>query len=454
MNKKKPVLFRLFDIATEGKGKLLLSCAFMSLGTLCGMIPYLSVYHIARLLLPAAGQGEPSGGILLWSIAAAVSILLNTVLSFFGSFGAHKVAFRVLYGIRIHVMEHMGHLPMGFFTEHTSGSVQKTMDNSIEKIHLFIAHLLPDLIGSACAVFALLLGLGSLNLWLALAVVAAVILACALQLPVWGGSRGQDILTGLAAVSGQMMGAFSEYVRGIGEVKLFGLTGTITRGLGDTTKKYGNGEMKLYKRVAPFYEGYKTMILPLLAVVVPVGIFLIWQNPGNTSVLLSVIMGLILTPAICAPLMVLFNYGTRMGEITVALHNIDEIMRMEPMPEPVTPEVPESFDVQFHDVSFSYQDTTDPSHTLALSHVSFTAPQKRMPALVGPSGGGKTTIGHLISRFWDVTSGKITIGGVDIRDILHSRLMKYVSFVFQDTTIFSDTVYGKRNIFIWILLSP
>ncbi|WP_312636593.1 ABC transporter ATP-binding protein [Oscillibacter sp.] len=443
MNKKKPVLFRLFDIAAEGKGKLLLSCTFMSLGTLCGMIPYLSVYHIARLLLPAARQGGLSGGILLWSIAAAISILLNTVLSFFGSFGAHKVAFRVLYGIRIRVMEHMGRLPMGFFTEHTSGSVQKTMDDSIEKIEIFIAHLLPDLVGSACAVLALLLGLGRLNLWLALAVVAAVILACALQLSVWGGNRGQDILTGLAAVSGQMTGAFSEYVRGIAEVKLFGLTGTITRGLGDTTKKYGNWEMKLYKRVAPFYEGYKTMILSLLAVVVPVGTFLIWQHPGNTSVLLSVIMGLILTPAICAPLMELVNYGTRMGEITVALHNIDEIMRMEPMPEPVTPKIPESFDVKFHDVSFSYQDTADPSHTLALSHISFTAPQKQMTALVGPSGGGKSTIGQLISRFWDVTSGKITIGGVDIRDISPSRLMEYVSFVFQDTTIFSDTVYGN-----------
>lgn len=194
-------------------------------------------------------------------------------------------------------MEHMGRLPMGFFTEHTSGSVQKTMDDSIEKIEIFIANLLPDLIGSACAVLVLLLGLGSLNLWLALVVVAAVILACALQLSVWGGSRGQDILTGLATVSGQMTGAFSEYVRGIAEVKLFGLMGTITRGLGDTIKKYGNWKMMLYKRVAPFHKGYKTMILSLLAVVVPVGTFLIWQSSGNTSVLLSVIMGLILTLA-------------------------------------------------------------------------------------------------------------------------------------------------------------
>lgn len=443
MNEKKPVLSRLFDIAAQGKGKLALSCILMSLGTLAGMAPYLSVYHIARLLLVQEAGGDIRSGILLWSAVAVISIFLNTALSFLGSLGAHKVAFRVLYGIRIRVMEHMGHLPMGFFAEHSTGSVQKTMDDNIEKIEIFIAHLLPDLIGSACAVTALLLGLGSLNIWLALAVVTATIGACAMQLSVWGGNRGQEILTGLATVSGQMTGAFSEYVRGIAEVKLFGLTGTITRGLNDATKKYGFWEMRLYRRVAPFYEGYKTTILSLLAVVLPVGTLLVWRNPGESSVLLAVIMGLILTPAICTPLMELVNYGTRMGEITVALHNIDEIMKKEPVPEPAHPLMPECFDVEFHNVSFSYQDIANPLHTLALKNVSFTAPQNQMTALVGPSGGGKSTIGQLVSRFWDINSGKITIGGIDIRDITPSRLMDSVSFVFQDTYIFSDTVYGN-----------
>ena len=442
MHEKEPVLSRLFSIAAQGRGKLILSCVLMSLGTLSGMVPYLAVYHIARLLLiPTAGDAQ--NGILLWSMIAVVSIVLNMLFSFFGSFGAHKVAFRVLYGIRIRVMEHMGHLPMGFFTEHSTGSVQKTMDDSIEKIEIFIAHLLPDLIGSAFAVTALLLRLGSLNVWLAVAVVLAAVGACALQLSVWGGGRGQEILTGMASVSGQMTGAFSEYVRGIAEVKLFGLTGTVTRGLSDATKKYGTWEMRLYKRVTPFYEGYKTIILSLLAVVLPVGTLLIFQNPGDASVLLAVIMSLILTPVICAPLMELVNYGTRMGEITVALHNIDEIIKKEPVPEPVSSVMPASFDVEFHQVSFSYQDTSDPFHTLALNKISFIAPQKQMTALVGPSGSGKSTVGQLTSRFWDVTSGKITIGGVDIRNIAPAHLMDCVAFVFQDTFVFSDTVLGN-----------
>ena len=442
MKDKGKTLSRLFEIAAEGKGKLVLSCVSMALGTLAGMTPYVSVYMIARRLLIAEGSGTQEA-IIFWPVMAALSIVVNGAMSFAGSYWAHKIAFRVLYGIRVRVMEHIGRLPMGFFSGHTTGGVQKTMDDSIEKIELFIAHLLPDFIGSACAVLALLLGLGSLNLWLALAVVLTVIGGCALQLSIWGGSRGRDILTGVAKVSGQMTGAFSEYVRGIAEVKLFGLTGSVTRGLNEATKEYGAWEMKLYSRVAPFYEGYKTIILSLLAVVLPVSTVLIWLNPGDSGVWLASIMALVLTPAICAPLMELVMYGSQMGQITVALHNLDEILSLEPIPAPYEPKEPETFEVEFHDVSFSYQDTADPSHALALKQVSFTAPQHRMTALAGPSGGGKTTIGQLISRFWDVTKGKITIGGVDIRDIAPSVLMEQVSFVFQDTYIFSDTVQGN-----------
>ena len=442
MENKKGTLSRLFEIAAEGKGRLVVSCVAMSIGTLAGMIPYLSIYMIARQLLTVDG-GIRQEKIFFWAVISAMSLVVNGVFSFIGSLGAHKVAFHVLYGIRVRVMEHLGHLSMGFFSDHTTGEVQKTMDDSVERIETFIAHILPDLIGSACAVLALLLGLGSLNPWLALSVVVAVIGGCILQLSVWGGNRGQDILTGLASVSSEMTGAFSEYVKGIAEVKLFGLTGTVTKGLNEATNKYGSWEMKLYKRVAPFYEGYKTIILSLLAVVLPVSTLLISLYPGDRQVWLAAIMALVITPAITAPLMELVLYGTQMGEMTVALKNSDGILDLEPIPAPYEPKKPESFEVEFQDVSFSYQDVSDPLHKMALKHVSFSAPAQRMTALVGPSGGGKSTIGQLISRFWDLTDGSITIGGIDLRQIDPNVLMELVSFVFQDTYLFSDTVYGN-----------
>lgn len=440
MNTNQSTFSRLFFLASEGKWKLVLSCALMTIGTLCGMVPYVSVYMIAKELLMGAGSQSV---IVLWSLAALGSLILNGAFSFLGSLGAHKIAFRVLYGIRVKVMEHLGKLSMGFFTSHTTGSVQKTMDESIEKIELFIAHLLPDLIGSAFAVLTLLLGLGSLNIWLGLSVVAAIVIACVLQLLVWGGNRGQDILTGLATVSGQMTGSFGEYVKGIAEVKLFGLTGTVTKGLDDATKKYGTWEVKLYKRSAPFYAGYKTIIISLLSVILPVGTLLIYLNSNEPTTYLSVIMGLVVTPAVIAPLMELVTSGARMGEMTIALKNIDNIMALEPIPTPYQPQMPTDYAVEFKNVSFSYQNTADPTYALALDNVSFIAPQNSMTALVGPSGGGKSTIGQLTSRFWDVSEGSITIGGIDIKDVAPKDLMDLVSFVFQDTYLFSDTVYGN-----------
>lgn len=439
------VLTRLFTIAKQGKARLVVSCLLMALGTLAGMVPYLSVYFIARAVLFPEAVDDMQGVVVFWSLLALGSIVVNMICSFTGSYGAHVVAFRVLYGIRVRIMEHIGRLSLGFFGRHTTGSVQKTMDDSISKIEIFIAHLLPDFVGSICAVSALLIGLGSLNIWLALAVVAAVAFACFLQLRIWGGNRGQSILVGLASLSGKMTGAFSEYVQGIAEVKLFGLTGTVTRALNETTREYSEWEMKLYKRVNPFYEAYKTIILSLMAVVMPVGTLLIWLNPGDPGVMVALLMGLIVTPAICTPFLELVSYGTQMGEITVALSTIDSILKNEPIPSGPNPKSPESFDIAFHDVSFSYQEASDPLRSNVLDSMSFVAPQNRMTALVGPSGSGKSTIGQLISRFWDVDSGQIAIGGIDIRDMDFGELMDRVSFVFQDTYIFADTVRGNLS---------
>lgn len=442
-NKKGSLISRLFGIAAQGKVPLLISCASSAAGTLSGFVPFLSVYFIARELLTEPSGSGSQGTILFWIMVAALGVLGNMLFSFLGSYGAHKVAFRLLYGFRIGVMEHIGKLSMGFFTDNTTGSVKKTMDDNIEKIEIFIAHLLPDMIGSACVLIALFTGLFALNLWLALATLLAIITAFAVQFLILGGKNGRAMWVELSAVSSKMTGAFSEYVKGIAEVKLFGLTGSVTAGLQDSIGNYKNWEVRIYKKTAPFYQGYKTIILSLLSFVLPVGTLLIALNPGDTGIMLAVLMALILTPAIYDPLMELVNYSNRMREISVSLDGIDKLMDMEPIPGVSNPKRPSSWDVEFRDVSFSYQDAADPMRTMALSHVSFTARQNQMTALVGPSGGGKSTVGQLISRFWDITGGSITIGGVDIREMDISYLMNHIAFVFQDTYIFADTLYNN-----------
>lgn len=440
--KKGSVISRAFAIAAQGKGVLLASCFASVVGTLAGVAPYLSVYFIAQQLLMPPPGSNTRGVLLFWVLVAGGSILVNMVFSFLGSYGCHRVAFKLLYNFRVRVMEHIGHLSIGFFAGNTTGSVQKTMDENIEKIEGFVAHMLPDIVGSACVLIVLFGSLFMLNGWLALTVLLTIIAGLAMQMTIFGGKKAKQLRVDVATASKEMTGDFSEYVKGMAEVKLFGLTGTITRKLDGNINMYRTWELKQYKRSSVPMSLYKTLVLCLLAFVLPVGILLIAQNPAPGT-LLAVLMALIITPAIYDPLMTCVNYGTQMGQLAVGLDAIDAILDEEPITATRNPQLPAVWDVAFNDVSFSYQGMDDPLRVMALSHINFTAPQGQMTALVGPSGGGKSTIGQLLNRFWDVEAGAITIGGVDIREIDPRVLMDNVATVLQDTYLFADTILGN-----------
>lgn len=441
-SKKGGVLGRTFKIAAQGKGAYIASCLSSVVGMLSGIVPYLSVYFIARqLLLPAEGSDTQSV-LWLWIVVAGVSILCNMLFSFLGSYGCHKTAFTLLYQFRIRVMEHVGKVPAGFFSHTTTGSVQKTMDETIEKIEGFVAHMLPDILGSLTIILVLFGSLFALNGWLALTVIVTILAALALQMSVFGGEKAKKLWADVAAASQNMTGAFSEYVKGIAEVKLFGLTGTMNRGLEENINSYRTWELKSYRRSAAPMSAYKAVVLSILTFVLPVSILLLSQNPAP-EILMAVLMALILTPAIYDPFMTCVNYGAQMGMLSVGLNAIDAILDEPPIPQSQSPQIPASWGVQFHKASFSYEKPDIQERRMALTAIDFVAPQGKMTALVGPSGGGKSTVGQLLLRFWDVESGQITIGGVDIRDISSQSLMDSIAAVFQDTYIFADTIWGN-----------
>lgn len=441
-NKKGSILTRLFHIAKQGKGFLFVSCLLATIGMVAGIVPYVSVYFVAKQLLMPSGGGTQSI-IFLWVIVAGIGIICNMLFSFLGSYGAHKVAFKILYGFRIRVIEHLAKVSIGFFADHSTGSIQKTMDENIEKIEGFIAHMLPDMVGSAAVLLVLFSSLFLLSPWIALGVFLAIMVSFLSQFLLFGGKKGKSLWVAVANASRDTTSAFSEYVKGIAEVKLFGLTGTVTKSLDENIEKYKSWELKQYKRSAPAFTLYKTIVLSLLSIVLPIGVLLIAFNPGDTGMMLSVLMALIIVPAIYDPLMTCISYGTQMGQLSVGLDAIDTILETKPIASVGIEKKPAAFDVVFDNVSFSYQAAGDPLKTMALSHLSFRAKANEMMALVGPSGGGKSTVGQLLSRFWDVNEGSIKIGGIDIRSIKPTDLMDLISVVFQDTFIFSDTVYDN-----------
>ena len=456
-HKQKGVLERVFAVSPKGKGLLAASCIASVLGMVLSLVPYLSVYFICKyFLLGAAGE---HGGIVLWTAVAGGAIIGNMVFTFLGSAGCHAVAFDALYRYRLYVMEHLGRISMGYFSTHTSGGIQKLMDENIEKMEGFIAHILPDLIGSLVMVIILFLSIAYLNLVLAAAVVAAIIAGFFFQMLVFGGNKVKTIMTAVTQSSTKMTGAFSEYVRGMAEVKLFGRAGAVTNALKQHIAAYMGWEIKSYKNSAFAMSMYKSIVLSLLSVALPVGVWLLARNPSK-ELILSILMTLILVPALFEPLTGCIEYATQLRMLQVGLVQIDEIVQ-EPAyidsdagaidtdsDTAMTTDsdagaaafVPRSWEVCFDTVSFSYQTSADPLRKPALSGISFTAPQGQMTALVGESGGGKSTIGQLLLRFWETEEGAITIGGVSIRDIPFSRLMEYTAAVFQDTYIFAGTV--------------
>ena len=175
MTKKSEGIFEhVFYHSDNSKIFYIFSLCLSVIGMICNIIPYLSVYFISKIFLTS---GDNKEAIVFWIIIAGVAIFFNLVFSFFGSLGCHKIAFKTLYTYRIKLMEHLGKLPMGFFSKNTSGSIQKIMDENIEKLEGIIAHMMPDLVGSFVILILLFLGIAYLNLVMAFTVLISVIIA-------------------------------------------------------------------------------------------------------------------------------------------------------------------------------------------------------------------------------------------------------------------------------------
>ena len=239
----------------------------------------------------------------------------------------------------------------------------------------------------------------------------------------------------------QMSASAVQYVRGMPVVKIFGQSVRSFRQF--------NAEIEAYKtyalKVCDTYESgmtYFTVLLnSIVTFILPVGILLM-QNDSRSLTLAAVwLFFIILGPGVASPVYKLMYLGSSTREINEGVSRIDRILENQPVSEPACPKIPATYDIEFRHVSFSYENKEQATRTEALHDLCFTAPQGKITAFVGPSGSGKSTVANLIPRFWDVEQGEILIGNVNVKDIATEQLMDLVSFVFQDTFLFYDTLY-------------
>ena len=442
---KKNAVLRVFQTAQCSSARYIWGVACSSVSILLSGVPFYTIYQIVRIFLEASlnNTAVDVSAAWLWAGITLASIVVGIVLSIIGSFICHSCAFHALYGLRMRILNHMGRLNLGFFTGGQSGAVQKTMNDNIEKMENIIAHDVSNLIGAGLLLVSLSVLLFSINVPLALTIIAALVLAFIIQFSAFGGKRGQKIWTDLNRSSTELDAAFSEYVSGMEEEKIFGKPETAALRLTNLIEKNRKSLMAYLKRVTPIYGAYKTITLSVLALLLAVGCVLLYLNPGDHSLMMELLMFLIVGPAVISPLMDLVEFGADLRNLAVRMDQIEDVMKMEPIAEGTCDTPPVSAELSFQDVSFSYQKAADPLRRMALEHVTMHIPAGSFAALVGPSGGGKSTAGQLLARFWDVDSGSISIGGKDIRDYSTKALMNTVAFVFQDTYIFAESVYDN-----------
>lgn len=439
---KKSGIPRLLELAGEKKTLLIWGCILSTISVFFQLIPYLAVYNImAELLRHAAEISQANIDFMVgWAVKGIVGLILAYVFMYFGGMLGHAAAYHTLYGIRVRLSEHIGELPLGWFNRNAVGKVKQIAEQDVEQIEKFIAHQFPDMVNTIVLLIVMVVIMFSLNPWLALACIIPIIIGFVAQFSMMFGKKAQEGLSEYYDALENISTSSVQYVRGMPSIKIFGQTVHSFRKFYQDIMSYRDFSTKYADNYEPIYCLFLVLVLSLATFILAIGIFLFSGDPQNMAFAITLLFFLIFAPGISTPVFKFNNLGSSMNSITEGVKRIDEIMTEVPIQEPAEGEKPQDYDITFENVSFSYSGENGP---FVLKDISFCAEQGQITALVGPSGSGKSTIAQLIPRFWDVGAGQIKIGGVDIRDMKTEDLMASMSFVFQDSFLFSDTLYNN-----------
>ncbi len=441
--KTKQGLARLFEIAGQRKGLLILAGVLSAASAACMLVPYWAVYRILTELLENAGDtgGIDAGLLVKWGWIAFLGLVGGLILLYAALMASHVAAFRILYGLRVRLSEHIGRLPLGYLNGTSTGAIKKTMEQNIEKIENFIAHTIPDMVNVVATVVLMFAIFFSLDGWLAAVGLAVIAVSVILQFSNFMGKKAQEFTRIYFDAQERMSASAVQYVRGMPVVKIFGQSVRSFRQFNAEIEAYKTYALKVCDTYQPGMVAFTVLLNSLVTFFFPIGILLVGGSPGDIALAAVWLFFIVMGPGVASPVYKLMYLGGGTREINEGVVRIDRIFDRRPVPEPAEPRVPTTYDIEFRHVGFSYSNEAEATRTEALRDISFTARQGEITALVGPSGSGKSTVANLIPRFWDVGQGEIRIGGIDIREIATERLMDIVSFVFQEMFLFYDTLY-------------
>ena len=419
-----------------GKRKVLLPAAMLlsALSALAGMLPYILIWLIVRELLEH-GEITSSGNVVTYAWWAAGMAVASIVLYFAALMSSHLAAFRVELNLRKEAMRQIVRMPLGFFDINTSGRIRKIIDDNAGVTHSFLAHQLPDLAATFLVPLVAAILIFVFDWILGLACIVPVIIAM-LVMGFMMNAEGRQFMKSYMTSLEEMNTEAVEYVRGIPVVKVFQQTIYSFKNFHRCIMNYNKmvfGYTRMWEKPMSLYT---VIINGFVFFLAPLAILLIGYSGNYASVLLNFFLFVLITPVFSQSIMKSMYLNQALGQASEAIGRLENLVAYEHLTVVEHPQPVKEFSIQFEKVSFSYPG----ANQKAVDDVSFTIPQGNTVALVGASGGGKTTIARLVPRFWEATEGKVLIGGINVREIAPEELMKYISFVFQNTKLFKTSL--------------
>ena len=437
--KKQSDLSVLLGYAGSYRGLTFLGLALSAVAMILGMAPYLCVWLVVRDLVAVAPNWTQAAEISRYGWMAFAFAVSGIVVYFCALMCTHLAAFRTASNIRKQGIAHLMQTPLGWFDNNASGLIRNRLDGASADTETLLAHNLADIVGTA-AMFLAMLVLMFVFDWRmgAACLLAAVVSVAAMASMMTGKNAG--LMAEYQAAQDVMSKAGTEYVRGIPVVKVFQQTVYSFKAFRDAIEDY-SAKAEHYQadvcRVPQavnltFTEGAFVFLVPVALLLAPRAL----ANGSFAAFLTDFAFYAVFSAIISTALAKIMFAASGMMLASTALGRIEQVMSAPTLEVAELPQTPQGNRVAFKDVSFTYDGAAVP----ALDHVSFTVEPGQTVALVGPSGGGKTTAASLIPRFWDTTSGTVEVGGVNVRQIDPHVLMEQVAFVFQNNRLFKASV--------------
>ena len=437
--KKQSDVSVLLGYADSYRGLTYLGLCLSAVAMILGMLPYICIWLVVRDLIAVAPNWTQAVGISRYGWMAFAFSFAGIAVYFCALMCTHLAAFRTASNIRKAGMEHLMKAPLGFFDSNASGLLRNRLNGAASETETLLAHNLADIVGSGAMLVATIVLMFVFDWRMGAACLLAAVVSIAAMFTMMGG-KNANLMAEYYAAQDVMSKSGTEYVRGIPVVKVFQQTVYSFRAFKQAIEDYSAKAEHFQADVCKVpqavnltaTEGAFVFLVPVALLLAPRAL-----QSGNFAAFLTDFAFYAAFSAVVSTALarIMFAASGSM-QASTALGRINQVMSAPTMKITDHPQMPKDNSVEFKDVSFTYDGADIP----ALDHVSFRAEPGQTVALVGPSGGGKTTAASLIPRFWDVTDGTVEVGGVDVRQTDPHVLMDQVAFVFQNTHLFKASI--------------